>query len=101
MKFLSFNFCHPFKGNVKLIKLSKVLPKTLSLFIDSKSSLNFEIPIDKLFTIGKYENNNCFFCALSKPYFFYCPNWKNCCTKWQLVHNVGLVIFIILFVGFG
>lgn len=47
MQFLSFNFCHPFKGNVKLIRLSKILPKTLNLFVDSKNSHNFEIPVDE------------------------------------------------------
>lgn len=47
MKFLNFNFCHPFKGNARLIRLSKSLSKSYNLIIDSDESNSFEIPIDE------------------------------------------------------
>jgi hypothetical protein len=45
MKFLSFNFCHPFKGYASLIRSSKTLSKSYHLIIDSKNSHSFEIPV--------------------------------------------------------
>lgn len=47
MKFLNFNFCHPFKGNAKLIRLSNTLSKSHDLIIDSIESNSFEIPVDE------------------------------------------------------
>lgn len=47
MKFLNFNFCHPFKGNARLVRLSKTLCKSHDLIIDSNESNSFEIPVDE------------------------------------------------------
>lgn len=47
MKSLRFNFCHPFKGHARLMKLSTETPHSLSLNIDSKNSNLIEIPVNK------------------------------------------------------
>ncbi len=46
MKFLNFNFSHPFKGRARLTRLSKSLSISSNLIIDSKKNNSFEIPID-------------------------------------------------------
>jgi hypothetical protein len=44
MKFIKFNFSHPFKGRASLIQLNTKVPNSQSIMVDSEGLL--EIPID-------------------------------------------------------
>ena len=66
MKFLKFNFSHPFKGRANLIQLNTAMPKNQIILIDNDGLL--EIPISACQT-GKWrlvldwqyeENTFCF-----------------------------------------
>lgn len=46
MRFLRFNFNHPFKGKASLIPLLAVNPVIKNILVDSKLSNLVEIPID-------------------------------------------------------
>lgn len=43
MKFLRFNFSHPFKGRAKLVQLDVAVPESQIILIDNDGAL--EIPI--------------------------------------------------------
>jgi hypothetical protein len=45
MKFLRFNFDHPFKGKARLTELFAVKPIIKNILVDSKRSKLVEIPI--------------------------------------------------------
>jgi hypothetical protein len=45
MRFLRFNFNHPFKGKASLIQLFAANPVVKNIFVDSKLSNLVEIPI--------------------------------------------------------
>jgi len=53
MRFLRFNFNHPFKGKASLMQLFAVNPVIKSILVDSKLSNQVEIPIHDCLT-GKW-----------------------------------------------